>query len=235
MQYIASMRSFNYFFCCILQFTAFAIPSFAQSTGRDKFVHLKDIIPTIKYDIRYAGNNNFLGRPVKGYESPEALMTKQAATALKKVQEELKSKGLGLKVFDAYRPQRAVNDFIAWAKDLRDTVNKRTFYPNVPKSELFKRGFIASRSGHTRGSTIDLTIIDLNSGKEIDMGGPYDFFGEISHHETKLINTTQKANRKLLKSVMEKHGFKAYDVEWWHYTLKDEPYPDTYFDFPVKS
>lgn len=204
-------------------------------TGRDKFVYLKDVIPTIKYDIRYAGKNNFLGRPVKGYEEAEALMTKEAAIALKNVQEELKAKGLGLKVFDAYRPQRAVNDFITWAKDLRDTVNKHAFYPNVPKSELFKRGFIASRSGHTRGCTIDLTIVDLKTGKEVDMGGPYDFFGEISHHETTLINATQKANRKLLKSVMEKHGFKAYDVEWWHYTLKDEPYPETYFDFPVKQ
>lgn len=200
----------------------------------DGFVSIQSTIPEVQYDIRYAGKNNFLGRPVKGYQKAEAYFTKEAAAALKKVQAELNTKGLGLKVFDAYRPQRAVNDFIAWAKDLSDTINKRTFYPDVPKSELFKRGYIASRSGHSRGSTIDLTIIDLKTGKELDMGGPYDFFGEISHHHYTGITAAQQANRKLLRSVMEKHGFKPYDVEWWHYTLRNEPYPETYFDFVVK-
>ena len=199
------------------------------------FVHIKDVVPGVKYDIRYAGKHNFLGRPVKGYEAPEAMATTQAANALKLVQAELKAKGLGLKIFDAYRPQRAVNDFISWAKVLNDTTMKREFYPKVPKSELFKRGYIASKSGHSRGSTIDLTIVDLKTGKELDMGSPYDFFGEISHHDTKLINSAQKQNRSVLRTVMEKHGVKSYSVEWWHYTLKNEPHPETYFDFPVRG
>jgi D-alanyl-D-alanine dipeptidase len=205
-----------------------------SSTPAKGFVYVKDVIPDVKYEIRYAGSNNFLGRPVKGYYTAEAILTKEAATALKKVQDELKTKGYGLKIFDAYRPQHAVNDFIAWAKDLSDTINKRVFYPNVPKSELFKRGYIASRSGHSRGSTVDLTIVNLKTGKELDMGSPYDFFGEISHHDAKGITTMQKQNRELLRKVMEKHGFKSYSVEWWHYTLQVEPYPETYFDFPVK-
>lgn len=205
-----------------------------SSTGRENYVHLKDVIPNIKYEIRYAGKNNFLGRPVKGYDAPEALLTKQAAHSLKKVQDELNAKGMGLKVFDAYRPQQAVNDFIAWAKVLSDTLKKREYYPDVPKSELFKRGYIASRSGHSRGSTIDLTIVTLKDGKELDMGGPYDFFGELSHHNYAGISKQQKENRKLLRAVMEKHGFRAYDVEWWHYTLNKEPFPETYFDFPVR-
>ncbi len=199
------------------------------------FVHIKDVVLEVKYEIRYSGKNNFLGRPVKGYEAPEALMTKEAAYALKAVQTELNAKGLGLKIFDAYRPQRAVNDFIAWAKILSDTLQKRAYYPDVPKSELFKRGFIATKSGHTRGSTVDLTIVDMKTGKELDMGSPYDFFGDISRHDAQRITSAQKQNRSQLKTVMEKHGFKSYSVEWWHYTLKNEPYPDTYFDFPVRA
>ena len=215
---------------------ALGVPVVSQSdSGRDNFVHLKDAIPNIKYEIRYAGKNNFLGRPVKGYESAEALMTKEAAATLKKVQTDLNTQGFGLKVFDAYRPQRAVNDFIAWAKIPGDTLTKRQFYPDLPKNRLFELGYIASRSGHSRGSTIDLTVIDLKTGKEIDMGGPYDFFGEISHHDYTKISSQQKENRLLLRNAMEKHGFNAYEKEWWHYTLKNEPYPETYFDFPVSQ
>ncbi|HLF64809.1 MAG TPA: M15 family metallopeptidase [Saprospiraceae bacterium] len=208
----------------------------AQSGIPEKgFVYVNDVIPSVRYDIRYAGNNNFLGRPVKGYHAAEAVLTQEAATALKAVQLELYTKGLRLKIFDAYRPQRAVNDFIEWANDLSDTIKKREYYPDVPKSELFKRGYIASRSGHSRGSTVDLTIVDMKTGKELDMGSPYDFFGDISHYDTQSITDVQRRNRTLLRTTMEKHGFKPYDVEWWHYTLKDEPYPETYFDFPVKT
>jgi len=199
------------------------------------FVHIKQVIPDIKYEIRYAGKNNFLGRPVKGYEAPEAFLTHEATVALKLVQAELNKSGYGLKIFDAYRPQRAVNDFVEWARDLSDTINKRAYYPDVPKSELFKRGYIASKSGHTRGSTVDLTVIELKTGRELDMGSPYDFFGQVSHHNYIGITASQKENRKMFKEVMQRHGFNAYASEWWHYTLANEPFPDTYFDFPVTS
>lgn len=220
---------------CILSLTFSCSLSCQSNVLQKGFVYVKDIVPGVQYDIRYAGKNNFLGRPVRGYDSHEAIASTQAAQALKLIQSELKTQGFGLKIFDAYRPQQAVNDFIAWAKVLSDTTMKRQYYPDVPKSELFKRGYIASKSGHSRGSTIDLTLVDLKSGKELDMGSPYDFFGEISHHDTKQITSVQKKNRIVLRTVMEKHGFKSYDVEWWHYTLKNEPYPDTYFDFPVRG
>lgn len=198
------------------------------------FVYVQEIIPNITCDIRYAGNHNFTGRPVQGYEAATPVLSLSAAKALKNVQQELKKKGLGLKIFDAYRPQRAVNSFVEWARLPGDTLAKQEFYPEIPKSELFERGYIATRSGHSRGSTVDLTLIDLETGKELDMGGPYDFFGEISHHNTTHINRQQKENRNLLKKVMRKYGFRPYSEEWWHYTLRNEPYPDTYFDFVVK-
>lgn len=198
------------------------------------FVYLDQKIPGIVYDIRYAGSNNFMGRPVKGYKKAQAILSEEAANALAKVQAELIQKDLMLKVFDAYRPQHAVDHFVDWARKENDTLMKARFYPKVPKNRLFQLGYIASKSGHSRGSTIDLTIIDAETCEEIDMGSPYDFFGDISHHDSREVNETQKRNRQLLKNVMMKHGFWPYPEEWWHYTFKPEPYPDTYFDFPVE-
>ena len=200
----------------------------------DGFVYLSDIAPSIKQEVRYAGRDNFVGQPIDGYLSGTIILSKPAARALVKVQEELRKADLGLKVYDAYRPQRAVDNFVSWARNASDTLMKRQYYPNVPKSELFKRGFIASKSGHTRGSTVDLTLIDLNTGEECDMGGPYDFFGPLSHHDYEALSTEQRSNRKFLKSIMSTHGFRAYSKEWWHYTLRGEPHPDTYFDFEVR-
>jgi peptidyl-dipeptidase Dcp len=198
------------------------------------FVYLDEVIPNVELDIRYYGENNFTGRQVDGYLASRAIISEPAASALKKVQQELNQQGLGLKIFDAYRPQRAVDNFVRWAADIKDTKMKKQFYPDIDKSNLFNLGYIAYKSGHSRGSTIDLTIIKLDSGEELDMGSPFDFFGPISHHDTKLITEEQRENRRLLKGLMEKHGFAAYPEEWWHYTLKDEPYPDKYFNFPVQ-
>ena len=198
------------------------------------FVYLSDIAPSIKQEVRYAGRDNFVGQPIDGYLSETIILSKPAARALVKVQEELRKANLSLKVYDAYRPQRAVDNFVSWARSASDTLMKRQYYPNVPKSELFKRGFIASKSGHTRGSTVDLTLIDLNTGEECDMGGPYDFFGPLSHHDYEALSTEQRSNRKFLKSIMSNHGFRSYSKEWWHYTLRGEPHPDTYFDFEVR-
>ncbi|WP_182984233.1 M15 family metallopeptidase [Sphingobacterium sp. UME9] len=198
------------------------------------FVYVKDIIPTISLEIRYFGSHNFTGRPIKGYEKPVAILTKRAALALQQVENHLNKKGLGLKIFDAYRPQRAVDNFKTWSLNTNDTIAKKEFYPLINKKNLFNLGFIASKSGHSRGSTVDLTLISLKDQKEIDMGGPFDFFGAISHHQYANLTTQQKENRKILKEAMAKFGFKAYDKEWWHYTLQDEPYRKTYFDFIVK-
>jgi len=184
--------------------------------------------------MRYFGSHNFTGRPIRGYEKPVAILTKRAAFALQQVENHLNKKGLGLKIFDAYRPQRAVDNFKSWSLKTDDTIAKREFYPHLDKKNLFKLGFIASKSGHSRGSTVDLTIIRLKDKKEIDMGGPFDFFGAVSHHQYANLTAQQKKNRKILKEAMAKFGFKAYDKEWWHYTLQNEPYRKTYFDFIVK-
>lgn len=198
------------------------------------FVYIHKAIPHVEYEIRYAGEHNFTGEKITGYLKPVALLSQEAADALKKVQETVKKQGYHLKIFDAYRPQQAVNHFIAWAKDPEATCMKDEFYPEVDKADLFRLDYIASRSGHTRGSTIDLTLVETTTGKELDMGSLYDFFGKISHHGTKTLTNEQKANRAILKNAMRIHGFRALATEWWHYSLQDEPYPDTYFDFPVK-
>ena len=211
------------------------ISTYAQSRELpDDFVYVKEIIPDIEEEIRYAGTHNFLGKPVRSYEAGRAILSLPAAEALKNVQEELKEMGYCLKIFDAYRPQTAVNHFVEWARDPADTLAKQEFYPEVPKSQLFQKGYIASKSGHSRGSTVDLTIIDAQTKEELDMGSAWDFFGIISHHDSEKPTEAQKANRKLLKNIMHKHGFRPYPEEWWHYTLRAEPYPNTYFDFPVK-
>ncbi|MCP5078560.1 MAG: gamma subclass chorismate mutase AroQ, partial [Psychromonas sp.] len=205
------------------------------------FVDVNDIEPAIRYDLRYLGEHNFLGVVVDGYFAKRLILSKPAAEALSRVQSDLQAFGLGLLVYDAYRPQRAVDHFVRWAEDLGDLQNKQEFYPNVAKAELFKRDYIASRSSHTRGSTVDLTIIaktevfESAPVKPLDMGSAYDFFGTISWPEYPSITAQQRANRMLLRTLMIKHGFKIYPKEWWHFTLVDEPYPDTYFDFPIIS
>jgi zinc D-Ala-D-Ala dipeptidase len=198
------------------------------------FVYLDEVISDVIYEIRYAGSHNFIGKPVKGYERATAILSRPAAAALAKVQKELIQKDYMLKVFDAYRPQQAVNQFVGWARDRSDTLMKQEFYPEVPKEKLFELGYISSRSGHSRGSTIDLTLIKVNTCQNADMGGEYDFFGEISHHYSTKVTAEQKKNRELLRLTMRKYGFRSYSEEWWHYTYDAEPFPDTYFDFPVK-
>ena len=198
------------------------------------FVVLSDVVPDIIQEIRYHSTYNFVGTRVDGYEEPVALITRQAAEALKAVNRELMAQGYRIKVYDTYRPQRAVSHFVRWAKAISDTLTKQSFYPEVDKRLLFKLGFIASKSGHSRGSTIDLTLVHTQSGKEVDMGGVFDYFGQLSHPSYQQITKEQKANRMLLRRVMMKHGFAPLSTEWWHFTLKDEPYPDTYFDFPVR-
>lgn len=198
------------------------------------FVYVTNYIPHIEVDLKYATNHNFVGNKINGYQSNKVILSERATLALQKVEKELNKEGLGLKVFDAYRPQRAVNHFKKWAQDSKDTLMRQEFYPQVDKRELFKKGYIAPKSGHSRGSTIDLTIIDLKTKKELDMGVPFDFFGEESGHDYQKLNTTQKQNRTKLKKIMEKYGFRAYSKEWWHYTLNNEPFKDKYFDFVIK-
>ena len=200
----------------------------------DGFTYIDREIPGVVYEIRYAGSNNFIGKPVDGYKRAQAILSKPAAEALARVQKELIQKDYMLKIFDAYRPQTAVNHFIEWARDTSDTLMKQDFYPDVPKRDLFERGYIASRSGHSRGSTVDLTLVHVGNCEEVDMGSTYDFFGEISHHNSAQVTQTQKRNRELLKNIMRKYGFRSYSEEWWHYTFTPEPYPRTYFDFPVE-
>ena len=202
----------------------------------DGFVELEKFIPTIKLDIRYYTSDNFVGERIDGYESPKALLTILAAEALKNVQAELVASGLSLKVYDAYRPQRAVDHFVRWAKDLDDIKMKLKYYPEVDKMNLFTKGYIDGRSGHSRGSTVDVTIVSLSDPElvELDMGTNWDFFSPSSWPQSSIVTLQQRANRLLLYNVMSKHGFKPHNEEWWHFTLENEPYPDHYFDFPIQ-
>ena len=206
-----------------------------QTSDSSGFVLLSNAVPDVILEIRYYSTYNFIGDRIDGYEEPCALITKEAAEALKKASDELIIKGYRLKVFDAYRPQKAVTHFVNWAKDLNDTRMKKYFYPELDKSVLFDQGYIAEKSSHSRGSTVDLTLFDMNTEKEVDMGGTYDYFGEISHPDYMQITAEQYKNRMILREAMLANGFKPLDEEWWHFTLKDEPYPDTYFTFPVNS
>lgn len=201
------------------------------------FVDAASLIPGLTADIRYAGSHNFVGRPVVGYEAPRCLLTNEAATALAAVARDLAARGLALKIFDCYRPTRAVADFVRWARDLKDQASKAEFYPGVDKRTLFRDGYIASRSGHSRGSTVDLTMARSAGGQvdvELDMGTPFDFFGSKSWTAASNISSEQHANRTLLASAMARRGFRGYAKEWWHFTLRNEPFPNTYFDFPVR-
>lgn len=204
----------------------------------DGFVYLEDVNPTIIQDMRYPTANNFLGRPVTGYESNKCIISEQAAGALSKIQTELAKHSYGLKVFDCYRPQMAVDDFIAWSEDPRDQTMKADYYPRVNKADLFDLGYIAKRSGHTRGSSVDLTLVRintvLNKPIEVPMGTNFDFLDELSHTDHGGISGEARRNRMILKEAMVAGGFEPYWKEWWHFTLKDEPFPDIYHNFKVK-
>ncbi len=202
----------------------------------DDFVEIASVIPDIRQEIRYFTNNNFVGETIDGYKAPKCLLSNAAAEALSKVQNDLKKSGLGLKVFDCYRPQRAVDHFVRWAEDLNDTRMKAEFYPQVAKKDLFKKGYIAEKSGHSRGSTVDLTLIFLDSepAVELDMATGWDFFGLESWPENRQIKSEQFDNRMLLQRLMLKHGFSGIKEEWWHFTLQQEPFPQTYFDFIIE-
>ncbi len=209
------------------------IPEDTDSSG---FVLVSDVIPDAVLDIRYYSTFNFLGERVDGYEEPVALLTKEAAYALKKVSDAAIDMGYRLKIFDCYRPQSAVDHFIRWAEAHRDIAMKNYFYPEVDKESLFEKGFVAKRSGHSRGSTVDLTLFDMATQKDIDVGGTFDYFGSLSWAQnTDAITEKQAKNRKMLRELMMNNGFHPLAEEWWHFTLDDEPYPDTYFTFPVNS
>ncbi|WP_179319368.1 M15 family metallopeptidase [Winogradskyella helgolandensis] len=205
-----------------------------KQTLPDGFVYAKSIIPDLDVELRYYSQNNFVGDTIDGYKANRLILTKGTVEKLKLVQDELQQQNLCLKVYDGYRPQRAVNHFMVWARELNDTINKSLFYPEVKKRSLFKAGYIATRSGHSRGSTIDLTITNGETGEPLDMGSPYDFFGEASWIAYENLTDEQKKNRQLLQTVMLKHNFRNYSKEWWHFTLRWEPFPKTYFDFEVE-
>ena len=238
--------------------TAPAAPSKKPRKAPDAFVSLRDVAPSILHDIRYFTRHNFVGRRIRGYRAPLCILTRDAAEGLARVQEAVVAQGYTLKVYDCYRPQRAVNHFVRWARRLRDERMKREFYPRVEKSQLFADGYIAERSGHSRGSTMDLTLVELPARRQprwsmrrfglvncfapyeerfpdntIDMGTGYDCFDTLAHTLDPRIQGVQRANRLRLKTAMEAAGFTNYENEWWHYTLADEPFPDTFFDFPV--
>ena len=210
-----------------------------------QFVNIMDVVPDAILEIRYYGTYNFVGDRIDGYLQPTALLTKRAADSLKAVSDDVIKMGYRLKIYDAYRPQMAVNHFVRWAANVPDTRMKKYFYPNLDKSVLFEQDYIAEKSGHTRGSTVDLTLFDMNTEKELDMGGTFDWFGPESHPDfggdpVKMkysgngnITAEQFRNRMILRAAMLRHGFKPLDSEWWHFTLQDEPFPDTYFTFPV--
>jgi D-alanyl-D-alanine dipeptidase len=217
-----------------------------------QFVNLTDAVPDAILEIRYFGTYNFVGTRIDGYEEPTALMTRIAADSLKAVSDDVIAQGYRLKIYDAYRPQKGVDHFVRWAADIPDTLMKTYFYPDLDKSVLFDQEYIMAKSGHTRGSTVDITLFDMTTEKELDMGGTFDWFGVESHPDFcgnpdtgeytggsspagRSITAEQFANRMILRNAMLRHGFKALDSEWWHFTLKNEPFPDTYFTFPVRK
>ena len=204
------------------------------SEDRSGFVPVGEAVPDVILEIRYYSTFNFIGERIDGYEEPVALLTREAAAALKAVSDEVKRQSYRLKIFDAYRPQKAVDHFVRWARDPGDIRMKKQFYPDIEKEEIIPRGYIAAHSGHSRGSTVDLTLFDMGLQKEADMGGPFDFFGEISHPGYEGVTAEQKENRMRLREAMTGKGFRPLEEEWWHFTLENEPWPDTYFTFPVR-
>lgn len=243
----------------LLAGTVWGANALADTDGRPAdIVDLQGLAPDIALDLRYYGRHNFVGRPIAGYHRPKCLLTRRAAEALVAAQRDLADHGYGLKVYDCYRPQRAVDEFVAWAGDPGDRAMKTEFYPQVPKQRLLADGYIAAKSGHSRASTVDLTIVPLPAPPQpvfdpkapqrscelfqtkryadnsIDMGTGYDCFSPLSHTDSPVVNLRSRANRQLLKAVMHNHGFSNLAEEWWHYTLNDEPYPATWFDFPVE-
>ena len=253
-----SRKIFTLLILAVLCFPQLAQPCGCADKMSDNFIDIQKVIPSVVMDIRYYGPHNFLGERVEGYLAPKCFLTKEAAEALAGVQKDLSPYSMTLKIYDCYRPQRAVDHFVRWAKEIKNTKTMREFYPTIDKNNLFKDGYIDSKSGHSRGSTVDLTIVPFPAPKEpeytpgqklyecylpaekrfgdnsIDMGTGFDCFHELSHTANINISQQQKINRLLLKSLMEKHGFKNYDKEWWHFTLKNEPYPNTYFDFVIE-
>ena len=199
------------------------------------FVVLAEYVPQIIQEIRYYSTYNFIGDRIDGYEEPCALLTAEAARAMQEVAGEAEAKGYRLKIFDAYRPACAVRQFVRWGSDYQDARMRPYFYPGLEKHELFEQGYIDEPSSHSRGSTVDMTLLDMKTGKEVDMGAPFDFIGEISHPDYRGITEEQYENRMILQRLMVRNGFLPVDCEWWHFTMADEPYPDTYFEFPVSS
>jgi zinc D-Ala-D-Ala dipeptidase len=197
------------------------------------FVDAATVVPGLVPEMRYAGTHNFTGRPIDGYQAPRCLLTREAAEGLANVARDLAPRGLAIKAFDCYRPTRAVDNFIRWARDFNDQAARAEFYPNVDKRTLFRDGYIASHSGHSRGSTIDMTLVRADGG-ELDMGTHFDFFSPTSWTNNATVTSEQHANRMLLVAAMRRRGFRNYDKEWWHFTLASEPFPDTYFNFPVR-
>lgn len=240
--------------CCVLgvrlQDNSSVCSGSKFSADASGFVNIIEIVPDVILEVRYYSTYNFVGNRIDGYDEPCALMTREAAIALKAVSNDLIAKGYRLKIYDAYRPQMSVDHFVKWAEDINDVRMQPYFYPELNKTVLFEHGYIATRSGHSRGSTVDLTLFDMTKGKDVDMGGTFDYFGPESHPDWcgnpdtgtytgassgKGISAEQFYNRMLLRNAMIRHGFKPLDTEWWHFTLVDEPYPNTYFTFPVHS
>lgn len=205
------------------------------SENREGFVVLGEAIPEVMLDIRYYSTFNFVGERIEGYDQPLALLTREAAEALVGVSQEALRQGYRLKIFDAYRPQRAVDHFMRWAEQEEDNQMKEYFYPDLAKKEIIPGGYLARHSGHSRGSTVDLTLWDMRTQQDLDMGGCFDFFGPRSHYAFEDLTPDQRAHRALLREMMVRHGFRPLAEEWWHFTLAQEPYPDTYFDFPVRD
>lgn len=251
-------RSLIFIVMCLLCLSLCPGYGWSESRRPADIEDIESVIPGVALDIRYYGPHNFVGAPIDGYQAPKCLLTRKSAEALGKVQRELKEFSLSVKIYDCYRPQRAVNHFVRWAKDINDVKTKEEFYPTVDKRHLFRDGYIAKRSGHSRGSTVDLTIVPVPTPRQeaytsgqtlsacfapagkrfrdntIDMGTGFDCFHESSHPGNLKVAEQQRINRLLLKTLMDKYGFKNYDQEWWHFTLRNEPYPNSYFDFPVE-
>ncbi len=252
---------FYLWLCAVSSLTATALtacsdndqPAVSPTDDSSQFVNLTDAVPDAILEIRYFSTYNFVGARIDGYEEPTALLTRQAAQALRAVSDDVKAQGYRLKIYDAYRPQKAVDHFVRWARDIADVQMKPYFYPDLDKKVLFPQEYICERSGHTRGSTLDLTLFDMQTEKELDMGGTFDWFGPESHPDFcgnpatgqytgdnskspagRSITAEQFQHRMVLRRAMTAHGFNPFPTEWWHFTLKNEPFPDTYFTFPVK-